>query len=462
MKILHIALDTYEKLIEYIVETDENTILDQVIKSAKYYLGQVDISEGKITFLQGEEDIQDSFARSRNIQHVSDLIQSVKNRKEDYLKVYHMLEDHFSKKTFFFILRTKLLPYDLHSLDAVRCGGYQYFRSELIEAKGQGVLADCGGLDGGSTFDYMDVYGKDLKKSYIFEPHPDHIKVCEKNTATYPNIECINKATGKEKGVLKFDSQLGGASRFMDDGNIEVAVDTLDTMIKEPITFLKMDIEGGELDSLKGARRHIVEDKPYLTICLYHKLEDSIDIPLLIWEMNKEQNFNVRYHSDLDDTYEVVLYVTPRTGQQETDKNLNRFVPSLKGNSYLKKQEDPIVLHQITVDFAQSYKVCFFGAGRMCTNALTYFRENNLPLPVAISDNNQDIHGTSIEGIPVMSLDDILSKWDDCHIILTVGPKYKKDIYHQVLEKVQKERIVEEVNFYNKNNKVILDKYEKL
>lgn len=37
MKPLHIALDTYEKLIDYIVETDEETILNQVKKSAKYY-----------------------------------------------------------------------------------------------------------------------------------------------------------------------------------------------------------------------------------------------------------------------------------------------------------------------------------------------------------------------------------------------------------------------------------------
>lgn len=301
--------------------------------------------------------------------------------------MYHLLEDYFSRKTFFFILRTKLLPYDFHSLNDVRCGGYQYFRSELIGAKGQ--------------------------------------------------------------GVLKFDSRRGGGCRFSEDGNIDVPVDTLDEIIKEPITFLKMDIEGAELNSLKGGKKHIVEDKPYLAICLYHRLEDSIDIPLYLLELNPEQNFNVRYHSCHHNTYEVVLYATPQTGNQKTAPNLNRLRPSLKEDSFMAEKENSIVIQKILEEVSKSPHTCFFGAGQVCHKALNYYQEHKLPKPVVICDNNKDLHGTKIQGIPVMSLQDILSKWDDCHIVLTVGTAYKKEVYQQILKQVPQERIYQHIQFYS-------------
>jgi hypothetical protein len=67
-----------------------------------------------------------------------------------------------------------------------------------------------------------------------------------------------------------------------------------------------MDIEGAELEAIKGAKRIIEEQKPKLAICVYHKPEDIWELPELILSYNKEYKFYIRHYSYKDN--ETVLY----------------------------------------------------------------------------------------------------------------------------------------------------------
>jgi len=67
-----------------------------------------------------------------------------------------------------------------------------------------------------------------------------------------------------------------------------------------------MDIEGAELEALQGAARVIAEHKPQLAICLYHKKEHFIDIPLYLKKLNPDYRFRLG-HYNADHT-ETVLY----------------------------------------------------------------------------------------------------------------------------------------------------------
>ena len=48
------------------------------------------------------------------------------------------------------------------------------------------------------------------------------------------------------------------------------------------IGFIKMDVEGAELEALKGSKKIISNLKPKLAISVYHKARDLIDIPLFL------------------------------------------------------------------------------------------------------------------------------------------------------------------------------------
>lgn len=75
--------------------------------------------------------------------------------------------------------------------------------------------------------------------------------------------------------------------------------------------FIKMDIEGAELEALKGSKRIISEYTPYLAICIYHNVTHFWEIPLLIKEYSANYDFYVGHHSDFD-VNETVLYAIPR------------------------------------------------------------------------------------------------------------------------------------------------------
>ena len=57
---------------------------------------------------------------------------------------------------------------------------------------------------------------------------------------------------------------------------------TIDNLVKtkelQKVDFIKMDIEGAELNSVKGARETLIAFKPKLAISVYHNLADFYNI----------------------------------------------------------------------------------------------------------------------------------------------------------------------------------------
>ena len=49
---------------------------------------------------------------------------------------------------------------------------------------------------------------------------------------------------------------------------------TLDLAVAEPVSLIKMDLEGWELTALAGCERHIRDDRPKLAIAVYHRASD--------------------------------------------------------------------------------------------------------------------------------------------------------------------------------------------
>jgi hypothetical protein len=71
-----------------------------------------------------------------------------------------------------------------------------------------------------------------------------------------------------------------------------------------------MDIEGAEMDALKGTRKTIRAHAPVLAICLYHTQEHLWEIPLLLQSFSDQYAFFLRRYSD--HCWESVCYAVPR------------------------------------------------------------------------------------------------------------------------------------------------------
>ena len=82
---------------------------------------------------------------------------------------------------------------------------------------------------------------------------------------------------------------------------------TIDSLIKTPVTMIKMDIEGSELKALEGAEKIIKKYSPKLYVCAYHRNEDMFALPMKILELNSNYKLFFR-HSKYIPAWESNFY----------------------------------------------------------------------------------------------------------------------------------------------------------
>ena len=112
--------------------------------------------------------------------------------------------------------------------------------------------------------------------------------------------------------MLHFDQRGDTESNISENGNITVEVDAIDNMVGDcPISLIKMDVEGAELNALKGAIKTMEKFKPVLALSAYHRKEDLITIPQFIKTIYKDCKFYLRKHEFID-LYGLDLYVIPK------------------------------------------------------------------------------------------------------------------------------------------------------
>ena len=183
----------------------------------------------------------------------------------------------------------------------------QYFEREIIQLDEGEVFVDCGAYDGDSAEAFINACGKKgYKKIISFEPDPLNYKKLVKRN--YKNHECLNLATSDKDEELCF-SISSTSSSICEKGEVRIKAIKMDDKINEQVTMIKMDIEGAELASLKGAERIIKENRPKLAICIYHKKEDIWEILSYIKKIVPEYKFYMRAYEDF--ATELVLYAIP-------------------------------------------------------------------------------------------------------------------------------------------------------
>lgn len=188
----------------------------------------------------------------------------------------------------------------------------QYFDNEIIKIKDNEIFVDGGCLDLGTSEIFLEIAeksGYSVKKIYAFEPDFFNLKKCRERIkeGAFKNIDLINAGLWKCDTYLGFSSNGDGGSRIEEaNSDNQIKVTSLDSCIEGRVTFIKMDIEGAELEALKGAEKCILTYKPKLAICIYHKREDMWEIPLYIKSLIPEYRLYIRHYSNCE--WETVLY----------------------------------------------------------------------------------------------------------------------------------------------------------
>ncbi len=190
--------------------------------------------------------------------------------------------------------------------------GRMYFEEGIVPHSEKEIFCDVGAYDMANSQQFIQWSKGNYEKIIAFEADPVSYEKCKETIeiAKLERVELLFNGLHSSNTEMRFlsapDGEYGG-SRIDDSGEVIVKAITLDSYLKgAPVSFIKMDIEGAELDALKGAENTIKTWKPKLAISAYHKLWDIVELPLFIKELNPQYKFYLRHHTC--GIYDTVLY----------------------------------------------------------------------------------------------------------------------------------------------------------
>jgi FkbM family methyltransferase len=144
------------------------------------------------------------------------------------------------------------------------------YRAGKIDSKD--VILDAGAYPG----DFTIYAAKNADKVIALEPDASNIDELRRNLALndLENVEIIDWGLWSEERKLNFESKNSVLSGIKEDGGSEIQVTTLDKLSSKEhnLDFIKMDIEGAEIEALKGAEVVMEEEEPFFAIASYHKV----------------------------------------------------------------------------------------------------------------------------------------------------------------------------------------------
>jgi FkbM family methyltransferase len=146
----------------------------------------------------------------------------------------------------------------------------QYFEPFLTLGP-ESVFYDVGAFDGETSVQFARRAGV-YKEIHVFEPIASTYEKAKNNLGAFSDVHLHQFGLGAEYGEFKFDSN-GTSSRPSDSGNELCIIRPLDSVQLTGPTFIKVDIEGAEMDFLHGASKTLEKAKPTLAIACYHNPE---------------------------------------------------------------------------------------------------------------------------------------------------------------------------------------------
>jgi FkbM family methyltransferase len=182
----------------------------------------------------------------------------------------------------------------------------QWFAKELFVPSSKHVFVDGGSFDGDTAERFIRVNGNSYEAIHLFEVDPWIAQKAKTRLEKYERVHVHNVALSS-KGEASFLSRTGLTDGHLvaADG-VPVESDSLDNVVKDPITFLKLDVEGAEEGAIAGAVGHIAQDSPMLAIAAYHRAQDIWSVPGQIIGINPDYSFFLRHYTQVG--YETVIY----------------------------------------------------------------------------------------------------------------------------------------------------------
>jgi FkbM family methyltransferase len=199
-----------------------------------------------------------------------DLPDSLLRQGDDVAGGFELLHDDCSRNTFVSQLQLRLrADFDCIGQPAE---GEQYF-PEFVSLSDNECFVDCGSYTGDTIQSFISQTTNCFSKVIAFEADPNVIPGLQSFVNDLGARAQLHKvAVGGRNGVVHFAADGIGGGCITNALGAEIPCVRLDdALAHESVSFIKMDIEGAELQALEGAHHIISRDRPILAICGYHR-----------------------------------------------------------------------------------------------------------------------------------------------------------------------------------------------
>lgn len=215
-----------------------------------------------------------------------------------YLELFLTLGDDKSRLVLDGLINYRL-DYDTRFAVAVAdVNSRQYFDCDLFKFSCNDVFVDLGGYDGDTTEKFIEYSGGSYRKIYVFEPDENLLRAAAERLRGAQSIEYVRAGAYSEDGELRFSVSGRTNGAISESGTLVVPVSRLDTVMTEPPTLIKIDIEGSETHALHGAANLLRTAKPKLAIAAYHFASDLWKLVDVVREINPTYKFYLRHYSE--------------------------------------------------------------------------------------------------------------------------------------------------------------------
>ena len=236
-------------------------------------------------------------------------------RWADFSALFDTLSDETSRRTLESVIKGRIsgnLSYFRQCYVAD-----QYYPDDIVHFSKGEVMVELGAYDGQTLRQFIRLC-PNYKAVYCFEPDKKLLSTLEgiqnQQAERGGCVHIIPKGAWSISTVLRL-SETGtetGDTHVLEehaDGGCSIETVAVDEAVLEPISYMKMDIEGSELEALHGAEKQIVKNHPVLAVCVYHKIEDILNIWDYLRMLVPSYRFYLRHH--MWSGSETVLYAIP-------------------------------------------------------------------------------------------------------------------------------------------------------
>jgi FkbM family methyltransferase len=236
-------------------------------------------------------------------------------RMDEIPPAYELLSDDISREEFCAQIRWRCLL-DHSCLPAAHDASDMYFPPDLFRLSPTEAFVDCGAFDGDSIQNFRNKARDRFDRIVAIEADEANMRLLRRYCAGLPThvadrIAILPFAISDRNGTVSFCAEGSVGSKVVETGAThEVACRTLDSILAaESPTLIKMDIEGAELDAIRGAGETIARSRPVIAACAYHSCDHLWIIPKLLKAASPDCRIFLRRYAE--DCWETVYYAVP-------------------------------------------------------------------------------------------------------------------------------------------------------